>query len=272
MSIAYKNIEVESEHGLVYVRMNRPAVRNAFSQDMIAEMTAAFRGVKADTHLVVLSGNGTVFCAGADLNWMKNMANFSQEENEQDSLLLHELFLSIRECPAPVLGVVQGAAFGGGLGLVAACDLILCEEKTKFCFSEVKIGLAPAVISAFVLEKAALGLAGPWMLSGRVFDAATARRMGLVMEIAEEERLRPLETELIHSMLSAGPEALRATKKLLRDLPEWSRAESRLKTAKLIAERRVSGEGQEGIIGFLEKRDPAWKIKALLNFDYEVSK
>jgi len=255
----YKTLVLQNEKGCLYVRMNRPEVRNAFSQEMIAEMTEVFKSVSADIRLIVLSGAGSVFCAGADLNWMKSMALFTQKENEQDSLLLHGLFQSIRECAAPVLGVVHGAVFGGGLGLVAACDIVLCEEKTKLCFSEVKIGLVPAVISAFVFDKCSAGQAGPWMISGRVFDPMTAQRMGLVSEVADEEGLKALEAEMIHSLLNAGPEAVKATKKLLRDLPTWTLDMSRINTTQLIAERRVSSEGQEGIKAFLEKREASWK-------------
>lgn len=252
-------LKISDSQNVLSIRLNRPEIRNAFSPEMIVELTQAFRNVKDSHRLVVLSGEGSVFCAGADLKWMRDMVNFSQSDNEKDALQLHGLFESISECPAPVLGVVQGAAFGGGVGLVAACDFVLAHEKTQFCFSEVKIGIVPAVISRFVLDKSSPGLVGPWMISGRIFKSEQAQQMGLVHEIAEEDSLPEREAELIRSFTQAGPESVRVTKKLIQDQALWSPAESTVNTAKLIAERRISAEGQEGIRAFLEKRDPSWR-------------
>lgn len=252
-------LKVTDQNQILEVRLNRPQVRNAFSPEMIRELTQVFAGISLKTKLVVLSGEGGVFCAGADLNWMKSMVNFSVEENEKDSLELHDLFAAIRNCPAPVLGVVQGAAFGGGVGLVAACDFVVCTEKTQFCFSEVKLGIVPAVISRFVLEKSTPGLVGPWMISGRVFKAAQALNMGLVHELTDEEELAERAQELVRGFAQAGPEATRATKKLILDVGRWPTAEARIETARLIANRRASAEGQEGIKAFLEKRSPSWR-------------
>lgn len=252
-------IKVTEKNQVLEVRLNRPQVRNAFSPEMIRELTQVFGNVKDDVRLVVLQGEGAAFCAGADLNWMKSMVDFTPAENEKDSLELHDLFASIRGCPAPVLGVVQGAAFGGGVGLVAACDFVVCSDKAQFCFSEVKLGLVPAVISRFVLEKSSPGLVGPWMVSGRVFKAAQALNMGLVHEIAEDEELFERAQEITRGFVQAGAEATRATKKLIVDVGVWSPAEARTETARLIANRRASAEGQEGLKAFLEKRDPAWR-------------
>lgn len=252
---------ISEKQNVVSIRLNRPTVRNAFSPEMIRELTHAFSNIGPDVRLVVLSGEGSVFCAGADLNWMKSMVNFSPAENEKDSLELHDLFASIRNCPAPVLAVVQGAAFGGGLGLVAACDFVVAGEKAQFCFSEVKLGIVPAVISRFVLEKSTPGLVGPWMISGRIFKAQQALNMGLVQEVVEDEELNERESEITRGFLQAGGEATRATKKLIADVAVWATAEARIETAKLIAHRRASAEGQEGIKAFLEKRDPAWRTK-----------
>lgn len=252
-------LKISENQDVLFVRLNRPEVRNAFSPEMIKELTQTFLNVKASHRLVVLSGEGSVFCAGADLNWMKSMVKFSAAENEKDSLQLHDLFAAIRNCPAPVLGVVQGAAFGGGLGLVAACDFVVCGDKTQFCFSEVKLGIVPAVISRFVLEKSTPGLVGPWMVSGRIFKSSQAFNMGLVHEIVDEDELPERESEIVRGFLQAGREATRATKKLVVDLAGWSADQARVQTAKLIADRRSSAEGQEGLQAFLEKRDPTWR-------------
>lgn len=252
-------ITVSEKNGVLEVRLNKPQIRNAFSPEMIRELTQVFSTVKESIRLVTLAGEGSSFCAGADLNWMKSMVAFTPQENEKDSLALHDLFASIRQCPAPVLGIVQGAAFGGGVGLVAACDFVVCTEKTQFCFSEVKLGIVPAVISRFVLEKSNPGLVGPWMISGRVFKAAQALNMGLVHEIVEDDELTERAQEIARGFLQAGLEATRATKKLIVDVGVWSPAEARLETARLIAHRRASKEGQEGIKAFLEKRNPSWR-------------
>lgn len=254
-------LSISENQDVLSIRLNRPDMRNAFSVEMLAELIRAFRSVRDHHRLVVLSGEGSVFCAGADLNWMKSMVANTQAENEKDALDLHDLFSTIRDCAAPVLGVVQGAAFGGGLGLVAACDFVLAEEKTQFCFSEVKLGIVPAVISRFVIEKSTPGLVGPWMISGRIFKSEQALNMGLVHDVVDEESLHERETEIVRSFSQAGREATRVTKKLIRDLPAWSSAETRIETAKLIAARRISGEGQEGIKAFLEKREPSWRRK-----------
>lgn len=254
-------LKITENQGVLLIRLNKPEVRNAFSAEMIKELTEAFSTVGPTVRLVVLSGEGSIFCAGADLNWMRSMVNFTHEENEKDSIVLHDLFATIRDCPAPVMATVQGAAFGGGIGLVAACDFVLCEEKTQFCFSEVKIGIVPAVISRFVLDKSTSGLVGPWMISGRVFNANQAVFMGLVHDVTDEESLLGREAEIIRGFLQAGPESTRVTKKLISDQKVWSQSQSRTETAKLIAARRVSNEGQEGIKSFLEKRDPAWRMK-----------
>lgn len=250
---------IDVQNDVMTVKLNRPEVRNAFAPEMIRKLTQTFSAVPDSVRAVVLSGAGSVFCAGADLNWMRSMVNYSLAENEKDSLELHDLFQTIRSCPAPVVGVIQGAAFGGGLGLVAACDFVLAEEKTQFCFSEVKLGIVPAVISRFVIEKSSPGLVGPWMISGRVFTANQALNMGLVHEVVEEESLIERQAEVVRSLTQAGREATRATKKLIQDLASWKPAEARLETALLIANRRSSPEGQEGIKAFLEKREPTWR-------------
>lgn len=254
-------VKVLDKNGMKEFVLNRPEARNAFSPKMISELSTLFKSLAFDTktRLVVLRGEGSAFCSGADLQWMQEMVNYSLEQNEKDSLVLYDLFQSIYDCPVPVLGVVQGAAFGGALGLLACCDVVVAAEKTQFCFSEVKLGLVPAVISSFVLRKVPQAQARPWMISGRIFDTPTARRMGLVTEVVSDEDLMEKVTEVIHDLLLTGPEAARATKKLLNDIVAAQFPDLRERTAKLIAERRVSVEGQEGLKSFLNKKAPSWR-------------
>ncbi|MBX2988391.1 MAG: enoyl-CoA hydratase/isomerase family protein [Bdellovibrionaceae bacterium] len=251
---------MERKH-IVSVRMNRPDVRNAFNPEMIEELTRIFRGFekRKDLRAVIFSGEGKIFCAGADLSWMKAMVNYSLEQNREDSMKLFSMFEAMALCPLPVLGLAHGAAYGGALGLLACCDEVIVEKGTSFCFSEVKLGIAPAVISSFVLRKTSAGLVRPLMLSGRVFDAEEARRTGLVHHIVEAGGgLNEIE-KLALQWCEAGPEAVRETKRLLNDNPNLDWDQQRERTARLIAERRVSTEGQEGLKSFLEKRNPSWR-------------
>lgn len=252
----------ELEH-VAYVKLSRPEVRNAFNPQMIFEITETFRALetRADIKAVVLQGDGKAFCAGGDLNWMRDMVNFTHEENLEDSRVLFEMFESIAHCSLPVIALVHGAAFGGALGLIAACDEVIAEENTQFCFSEVKLGIAPAVISAFVKRKAVAGKVRPLMLSGVVFNAHIAQQAGLVNEVAPVGEGHTVLQKILSSYLQCGPEALRATKKLLNDLDQKTWTEQKKITALVIAERRASDEGQEGLRAFLEKREPSWRPK-----------
>lgn len=254
-------VNVSEKNQIVSVRMNRPDVRNSFNPDMIEELTRLFSSFekRKDVRLVTLSGEGKVFSAGADLSWMKAMVNYSFEQNREDALKLFAMFEAMALCPAPILGLVHGAAFGGALGLLACCDHVIAEEGTQFCFSEVKLGIAPAVISSFILRKATEGVVRPLMLSGRIFDNETALRAGLVHQIAKAGQGAGELENVALSWLEAGPEAARETKKLLNDLAhlDWNGQKDR--TSRLIAERRVSSEGQEGLKSFLDKRNPAWR-------------
>jgi methylglutaconyl-CoA hydratase len=250
----------ELEH-VAYVKLNRPEMRNAFNPEMIAEITQIFLDLdgRQDLRSVVLQGEGKSFCAGADLNWMKEMIQFSLEKNREDSLQLFAMFEAISNCSLPVIGFVHGAVFGGALGLIAACDQVVAEENTQFCFSEVRLGIAPAVISAFVNRKAVQGKVRPLMLSAVVFDSIAAMNAGLVSEIAPSGEGRAAVQRILHEYAQCGPEAVRETKQLLNDLNKLSWDQQRLRTTNLIAERRCSEEGQEGLKSFLEKREPAWR-------------
>ncbi len=245
---------------VAYVKLHRPEVRNAFNPEMIGELTQVFQGFqnRKDLRAVVLQGEGKAFCAGADLNWMREMVNFTFAENQADSLVLFTMFEAIANCSLPVIGMIHGAAFGGALGLVAVCDEVIAEEGAQFCFSEVKLGIAPAVISAFVNRKAVAGKVRPLMLSGVVFNAHIAQQAGLVTEVVPVGEGHTTLQKVLHGYLQCGPEAIRETKKLLNSLSGMSWAEQKEATSKLIAERRSSPEGQEGLNSYLQKRPPVF--------------
>ncbi len=258
-----KTLIAEKEKYIWKIKLNRPDVRNAFNPLMIEELTNIFRQVNEakEVRLVTLEGEGKVFCAGADLSWMKSMINFNLDENKEDAGQLFDMFFAIRNCAVPVLGIVHGAAFGGALGLVACCDLVVAEEKAQFCFSEVKLGIVPAVISGFVLDKCQKNKVMPHMLWGNVFTAAQACEAGLIHEVATtKKQADKFAEEKIQEILEAGPDAIRATKKLLHRIEGVNWDEKRNLSTQVISERRVSSEGQEGLLSFLEKRAPEWRI------------
>jgi methylglutaconyl-CoA hydratase len=257
-----KYIKLTEEKFIVTVTLSRVEVRNAFNPEMIAEIKDVFTTLskRADVRAIVLKGEGKVFCAGGDLSWMQDMVKYSFEQNKEDAHKLFEMFEAIDNCHTPIIGVIHGAAFGGALGLVACCDYVIAEEKTQFCFSEVKLGIAPAVISAFVLKKTTLGHIGHLMLTGQVFDSAMAKFAGLVHEIADEESLPDRVEVALGWMREVGPEAARATKSLIHQVRNLSWAEVKDETSETISERRVSAEGQEGLKSFLEKRKPSWRL------------
>jgi len=269
-------IQIEKKETVVYVTLNRPEVRNAFHPQMIEEITEVFHGISAEKPRprgIVLKGNGKVFCAGADLNWMQEMVNYNFIENKKDSEKLYNMFAAIRNCPVPVIAAVQGAAMGGALGLIAACDYVIADKDTQFSFSEVKIGLVPAVISSFILSKTVAGIVSPLMMFGDVFRIEKALQCGLVHEsvnninsqsdVSEEasELLRSRVEDRLKSILNAGPEAISETKKLISLLPNLTWAEHRDHTTRIISERRMSSEGQEGLKSFLMKGVPSWRKK-----------
>jgi methylglutaconyl-CoA hydratase len=254
-------LKISKRNGIYEIKMARPDVRNAFNTDMIAALTKEFLQLNKtnDVKLVILKGEGKVFSAGADLAWMKAMVNYSLEENRQDAVILHQMFEAIFRCIHPVVAYVQGAAFGGALGLLACCDQVVCDKETQFCFSETKLGLVPAVISEFIFSKISPGFVAPYMLSAQVFDAHVAQRMGLVHSITEAAQAEVEISKLIDEWMQTGPEAVRSTKKLLRSIVGMQGDSLRHMTTQVIAERRVSGEGQEGLKSFLEKRAPHWR-------------
>lgn len=247
-----KFLKIEVRDECQFVTLNRPDVKNAFHPEMIQELTDTFLTANKNKSLraIFLKGEGTAFCAGADLNWMKEMIQFSFEENKKDSEKLWEMFEAIAFCEVPVIGVVHGAVFGGALGLLACCDYVFAEASTKFCFSEVKLGLSPAVISSFIRRKMADGFARSLMLSAEVFSAEKAETCGLVHAIFEGT---PDGAQVHQKFSSQGIEALRETKKLLNALPNLNWSEQKKLTTTVISERRTSVEGQARLKSFLSK-------------------
>ncbi len=253
-----KTIQVSEKNEVLEICLNRPEVKNALNPEMIAEITQAFAKIPPHIRVVVLNGAGDVFCAGADLAWMQSMAQFKFSENLQDSLKLREMFFKISQCKAAVIGCVQGAAFGGAVGLLSVCDVVIAEKKTKFCLSEVKLGIAPAVISPFLLAKIDAGHLIPYAISGKVFSSQQAQASGLVHEICENNFENSL-AQWIQAFLECGPEAVAETKKLILEMSLLQNETITARTTELIAKLRVSAEGQEGLKSFLEKRKPSWK-------------
>ncbi len=243
--------------------MDRPEVHNAFDAELIAELTAALKRVGADpeVRLVLLAANGASFSAGADVNWMRAMAAYSEAENHSDALKLAELMRTLAYLPKPTIARVQGSAFGGGVGLVACCDVAIGVDSAKFGLTETKLGLVPAVISPYVVAAISARHARRWFQSGALFSAAQARSMGLLHEVVGAEALDATVAKEIDAFLKAGPTATLVAKRLVEGIfgrDEAAQAKLDEQTAALIARLRVSLEGQEGLAAFLEKRAPNW--------------
>lgn len=247
---------IEKEKGVKEVWLNRPELHNAFNAELIEEMISLFESFK-DERLIILSGTGTSFCAGADLNWMKAMKNYTKEENFRDSKRLAKMFSAINECDVPVLGRINGHALGGGVGLVSVCDFVISNQEALMGFTEVRLGLIPAVISPYCISKVGESNARAWMLSGERFNALEAKRMGLVHEVCTLNELDLRVEEYKKKFLAAGPEAAKEAKRLIRGVIKNLKS-SEDYTCQMITERRVSNEGQEGMRALLEKEKPAW--------------
>lgn len=257
----YEHLRIENESGVVTVMLARSDVRNALNAGLIEEIRGSMEELAEDddVRVVVLTGEGDYFCAGADIGYMRDTANFSYEENQQDARELAEMFGAVENCPKPVVARVKGAAIGGGVGLVAAADVVVAEEGTVFAFSEVRLGISPATIAPFVLRKIGHSQARSLFLTGERFSAIRACEIGLVHQVAAEGHMDEEVQEKVEGLIAGGPEALAATKALLRELREATPDEATEVTAQRIAELRTGEEGQEGLAAFLEKREPAWK-------------
>jgi len=259
--MSHGTIEIHAERGVAVLWLNRPEVRNAFNETMIAELTAAFGELDADpaVRAVVLAGRGKVFCAGADLNWMKRMGEMNFEENRKDAMAFGAMLNRLHTLKKPTIARVHGAAFAGGMGLIAACDMAVASTETEFAVSEVRLGLTPATISPYVLAAMGERAARRYFLTAERFPAAEAYRIGFIQEIAQPDELDATVNAILGEIVQGAPGAHAVTKELIgavarRPLDPGLLAE----TAVHIATARASDEGKEGVRSFLEKRRPAW--------------
>ena len=259
----YQTLQLVAQHSVGVIWMNRPDVRNAFNETMIAELTQAFQIADADASIraVVLAGHGPAFCAGADLNWMKKMSGYSAKENHADAMQLATMLNTIYMMKKPTVARVHGPAFAGGMGLVAACDIAIAAQEAEFCLSEAKLGLTAATISPYVVAAMGERYARRYFLSAERFTAAEAFRIGLVHDLAPMDELDASVNALLGHLLSASPAAIAASKELIRAVARAPIDQEMIDyTAARIAAARASADGKEGIRSFLEKRKPAWTI------------
>ena len=257
------HLHITSTHGLATVTLNRPDVRNAFNEEVIAELTQAFTqlGQQADVRCIVLAANGPAFCAGADLNWMRRIADYSHAENLLDAAQLADMLRVIHTCPKPTVARIQGDVYAGGMGLAAVCDVAVAVDTAHFCLSEVKLGLIPATISPYVIRAMGARAAHRYFLTAERFDAAEALRIGLVHAVVSAEALDATVAQITSALLAASPDAVTTCKRLVRDVAgqEMSPALVAM-TVNAIADSRTSAHGREGVQSFLAKRKPDWSI------------
>jgi methylglutaconyl-CoA hydratase len=244
------------------VWLNRPEVRNAFNDGVIAELTAAFRTLGQDAGLraIVLGGHGKAFCAGADLSWMRAMAGYSWEQNRADAQALAEMLWTVYSCPLPVVGRIHGDCYAGGVGLAAVCDVLVAAEGVHFCLSEARLGLLPATIGPYVVKALGEQASRRYFVTAERFDAARAHALGFVHELVSPDGLDAKVGEIVDALVANGPAAVRACKRLVQDVAGRPvDAALRDETARRIADIRASEEGREGVQAFLGKREPAWR-------------
>ncbi len=260
--MSYSYLSIRREGAVEYVNLNRPDVRNAFNEDVIAELTAWAGQTAADraVRVVVLGGEGKVFCAGADLTWMSKMVDYSHEENVRDAMTMARMFNALDTLPVPIVGRLHGAALGGGSGLAAICDIAVADEQCLFGFTEVKLGIMPAVISPYALAKIGRSAARELFLTGMRFSAQRAKEIGLVHAVVPAAQLDHAVATYVTELLGAGPEGIAATKALIPQVWGRTAADAMQVTAGNIAARRVSAEGQDGMKAFLEKRKATWNL------------
>ncbi|MBP7451192.1 MAG: enoyl-CoA hydratase/isomerase family protein [Ottowia sp.] len=254
-------LRISTQNRVATVVLSRPDVRNAFNDEVIAELSHAFSQLGEDpaVRAIVLMAEGPAFCAGADLNWMRRMADYTRDENVEDAGKLAFMLRTLYECPKPTIARVQGDVYAGGMGLVAACDMAVSVDTAHYCLSEVKLGLIPATISPYVIRAMGPRAAHRYFLTAERFTAAEALRIGFVHEVVPVEALDATVSDMVGALISASPNAVRECKQLLQDVAE--RDISRLlidRTVEGIADIRASDEGKEGVQSFLQKRKPAW--------------
>ena len=255
-------LDIQIQGPVARVYLNRPEVRNAFNDGVIRELTDAFRTLGADPALraIVLGGHGKAFCAGADLSWMRAMADYSWAENHADASALAEMLWTVWSCPLPVVGRVQGDCYAGGVGLAAVCDVLLAAEGVQFCLSEARLGLLPGTIGPYVLRAMGEQASRRYFVTAERFSAAQAQAMGFVHEVVAAEALDTRIAEIVATLVANGPAASKACKQLVKDIAGRPiDAALRDDTARRIADIRASAEGREGVQAFLNKRDPSWR-------------
>lgn len=256
----YENILIKKDDKVAAVTLDRPQVHNAMNETLMKELTACFKDLDLDesTRVVVLTGSGESFCAGADLNWMKGMVHYTRDENLNDSMLIFKLLNQVYNCSKPVICCVNGNAFGGGIGLIAACDITISVKQAKFAFSEVKLGLIPAVISTFVSNRMRISDMKRLFITGERFDADHAHKIGLIDIVVQPDEMDEKVKSITHGLLSSAPVAVREVKNLIHNIKTMRYDDYVKYTVEKITELRMSKEGQEGINAFLEKRKPVW--------------
>jgi len=255
------NLDISHDGAVARVTLNRPDVRNAFNDQLIAELTQAFTtlGHQADVRCIMLAGHGSAFCAGADLNWMRRMADYSYTENLADAGQLADMLHMIYQCPKPTIARIQGDVYAGGLGLVAACDIAVSVDTANFCLSEVRLGLIPATISPYVIRAIGARAAHRYFLTAERFDAQEAHRIGLVHAVTGADALDAKVTEITQALVNASPAAVKACKRLVQDVADGEISPKLIAlTVQGIADIRSSEEGKEGVQAFLQKRKPTW--------------
>lgn len=257
----FNNLLLTVENFIATVTLNRSEKRNAFNDEVIAEITEVFRhlGDREEVRVVVLTANGKAFCAGADLNWMRAMADYTYDENYADAEALADMLTAIYKCPKPTIAGIQGDVYAGGMGLVAACDMAIALDSAKFCLSEVKLGLIPATISPYVIRAMGARQAHRYFLTAEVFDAKTAKEMGFIHECVGEDEFANRIQSLCKALVNASPNAVKECKKLLHKVA-FAEIDQILidRTIAGIADIRASEEGKEGVQSFLQKRKPNW--------------
>jgi methylglutaconyl-CoA hydratase len=254
-------LDIRIDGPVAHVWLNRPEVRNAFNDATIAELTKTFLALGHNPQLraVVLGAHGKAFSAGADLNWMRAMADYTWEQNRDDAARLAEMLWTLYSCPLPVVGRLQGDCYAGGVGLAAVCDVLVAAEGVQFCLSEAKLGLLPATISPYVIRAMGEQAARRYFLTAERFDAAEAHRMGFVHEVCPAEALDERVDALVTALVANGPQAVKACKRLVQDVAgQPISAALREDTARRIADIRASDEGRAGVRSFLDKRSPPW--------------
>jgi methylglutaconyl-CoA hydratase len=255
-------LDITRDGAVARVYLNRPDVRNAFNDTVIAELTAAFRELGADPALraIVLGGHGKAFCAGGDLNWMRAMADYSWEQNRADALGLADMLWTLYTCPLPLVGRVHGDCYAGGVGLAAVCDVLVAAEGMHFCLSEAKLGLLPATIGPYVVRALGEQASRRYFVTAERFSAVQAHRLGFVHELAAADAIDARVDAIVQTLVANGPAAVKASKKLVQDLAgQPLTPEQRADTARRIADIRASDEGREGVQSFLNKRAPSWQ-------------